>query len=160
MHIDSHETIGVPVLRRVICLATIEPSVGLGEVRRIASDYREVARCLDVTGVLLHKEGMLLHIIEGSTSSIDELMTKIKSDRRQQSIHLSSDERVERQSFRTWIAGTSLPSAMSLSEGEMFGITKAKLEELATQADSNLVSSFLITFFALESDPTVTVMYC
>lgn len=59
-----------------------------------------------VSGLLLYEEsGTFIQAIEGETSIIEALFTKIKSDSRHENIHLLRKKEVQKRSFSQWSMG-------------------------------------------------------
>jgi hypothetical protein len=157
---NEHQELGEAKLRRVIYLTPTSPNASQTWIDGIASDISKANEALGITGLMLHKEGMLLHVIEGEHAAIEELLGRMKSDRRQQSIHITSDALVEARGFVAWSLGTTARHSIMDPDGLVFEISRGRIQELTEAIDSNLVKSFLTTFVDLDTDPETTVEYC
>jgi hypothetical protein len=69
------------------------------EILRVA---RENNTRLDITGMLLYKEGNFLQVLEGPASVVDPLIAKIKKDPRHQGVILMSRKSIEARQFADW----------------------------------------------------------
>ena len=69
------------------------------EILRVARINNEK---LDVTGMLLYREGNFLQVLEGPASAIDSLIHKIKRDPRHQGVILMSRKNIDERQFADW----------------------------------------------------------
>lgn len=60
---------------------------------------------LEITGMLLYRDGNFLQVIEGDDRVIDELYTKISKDRRHHSIVVIGKRNVSAKQFSEWAMG-------------------------------------------------------
>jgi hypothetical protein len=159
MHNEFKEP-GEARLRRVIYLTPTAPNVSQSWIDGIASDISKANDALGITGLMLHKEGMLLHVVEGEYAAMEQLLGRMKGDRRQQSIHIASDALVESRGFEAWSLGTTARHSTMAPKGLVFEISRVRIQELTEAIDSNLVKSFLTTFVEHDTDTETTVEYC
>jgi hypothetical protein len=57
---------------------------------------------LDITGMLLYREGNFLQVLEGPASAVDSLIQKIKRDPRHQGLILMSRKKIDERQFADW----------------------------------------------------------
>ena len=69
------------------------------EILRVARINNEK---LDVTGMLLYREGNFLQVLEGPASAIDSMIQKIKRDPRHQGVILMSRKNIDERQFADW----------------------------------------------------------
>mgnify|MGYP000874493356 CR=1 FL=1 len=103
----------------------------------------------NITGLLLHSDGNIIQIIEGSEKDVDELFGKIANDSRHSGVTLLSRRKVETRDFPEYKMGfrrtqpetieASIPGFSNLVDQGV--IPAAELEGLSV-----LVSVFLKTF--------------
>ena len=69
-------------------------------------DILHVARLnnekLDITGMLLHRDGNFLQVLEGPASAVDSLVNKIKRDARHKGLILMSRKGIQERLFADW----------------------------------------------------------
>jgi hypothetical protein len=69
------------------------------ELLRIARHNNEK---LDITGMLLYREGNFLQVLEGPESVVNSLISKIKRDPRHKGFILMSRKKIEERQFGEW----------------------------------------------------------
>lgn len=79
-----------------------ELAVDPAELLRLLEVSRRNNRRLDVTGMLLYKEGLFLQMLEGEESVVKQLYTKISLDARHHSLAVVVDGRTDRRLFSDW----------------------------------------------------------
>lgn len=81
-------------------LAKLDLSAGeLEAIQRTARDFN----ALDgITGLLVFNGTHFLQIIEGAEAAIDELVERLRRDRRHSAIEVRDERRVEQRSFPEW----------------------------------------------------------
>jgi hypothetical protein len=159
MHNEFQE-LGQARLRRIIYLTPTAPNLSQAGIGGIASNISKANDALGITGLMLHKEGMLLHVIEGENASIEQLLGRMKGDRRQQCIHIASDALVESRDFEAWSLGTTVRLSTVDPRGLVFEISRERIQELTEAIDSNLLKSFLTTFVDHDADPEAMIVFC
>lgn len=63
---------------------------------------REKNTQTDITGMLVHSDGVFLQILEGPADELDHLMATIRADERHAALRVVSDREVDQRSFGTW----------------------------------------------------------
>jgi hypothetical protein len=59
----------------------------------------------NITGVLMHREGAFLQVLEGSSEDVGDLLSRILSDARHHKIKIILDASVDRRLFSNWTMG-------------------------------------------------------
>jgi hypothetical protein len=59
----------------------------------------------NITGVLMHREGAFLQVLEGSSEDVGDLLSRILSDPRHNKIKIILDASVDRRLFSNWTMG-------------------------------------------------------
>jgi len=69
------------------------------EILRVARLNNEK---LDITGMLLYREGNFLQVLEGPAEAVDSMIQKIKRDSRHQGVILMSRKHIDERQFADW----------------------------------------------------------
>jgi hypothetical protein len=59
----------------------------------------------NITGVLMHREGAFLQVLEGSSEDVGDLLSRILNDARHHKIKIILDASVDRRLFSNWTMG-------------------------------------------------------
>ena len=59
----------------------------------------------NITGVLMHRKGAFLQVLEGSSEDVGDLLSRILSDPRHNKIKIILDASVDRRLFSNWTMG-------------------------------------------------------
>jgi hypothetical protein len=59
----------------------------------------------NITGVLMHRKGAFLQVLEGSSENVGHLLSRILSDARHHKIKIILDASVDRRLFSNWTMG-------------------------------------------------------
>ena len=59
----------------------------------------------NITGVLMHRKGNFLQVIEGESENVGDLLTRVLSDPRHNQVEIISDSSVDRRFFSDWTMG-------------------------------------------------------
>ena len=70
----------------------------LDQARRFNADH-------DVTGILLYRDGRFIQVLEGQAATVDQLMSRIASDERHESVRVLLTELIEHRRFDEWRMG-------------------------------------------------------
>jgi Sensors of blue-light using FAD len=73
-----------------------------------------------ITGVLLHKDGSFMQVLEGPESGVKALAEKIQRDRRHTSVLTLLTRNVEKPQFPDWSMGLRDPNTLTRDEMNMF----------------------------------------
>jgi len=88
----------------------------------------------DITGLLIHDKGHFLQVIEGPANAIDNLVQRLRRDRRHSQFEIHEDALVERRLFPDWAMGL----------GELTDPTLACLPGFLDESDEQLRLSELV----------------
>ena len=76
------------------------------EVDQVLNDIIEVAKrdnvTFNITGLLFYHEGSFLQVIEGSTKSLEGLISILEKDERHDNIEILIDEAIDERGFSSW----------------------------------------------------------
>lgn len=90
-------------LKQIVYLShSTESNMSHEELQNIVMTCRQRNVHLDITGLLLYKEGNFCQIIEGPEENVDTAMRSIKNDPRHGGMIVILDRYVQERSFRYW----------------------------------------------------------
>ncbi len=96
-----------------VSLATNDMSdEALQDILRVA---REKNASLDVSGMLLYRDGYFIQALEGDESVVDTLFNKIKQDVRHSSVLVVARSPVQERSFEQWSMGFNKVDTQEIS---------------------------------------------
>ncbi len=72
------------------------------EILEILSVARRKNQELDITGMLLYRDGNFLQVLEGPAGAVESLVQKIKRDHRHQGLILMSRKNIDERQFGDW----------------------------------------------------------
>ena len=85
------------------------------EILRVARQNNER---LDITGMLLYREGNFLQVLEGPASAVDSLLQEIRRDPRHHGLILMSRKGIEERQFGDWrMAFRNMSKELSSADG-------------------------------------------
>ena len=84
------------------------------ELRDLLKIARENNKALDVTGMLLYRDGFFIQALEGEEETVMSLYNKIKTDPRHRSVLQVYRESVKNRSFEEWSMGFNKLESESL----------------------------------------------
>jgi Sensors of blue-light using FAD len=88
------------------------------ELRNLLQVAREKNKELDVTGMLLYRDGFFIQALEGEEETVLKLYNKIKTDPRHRSVLQIFREPMQQRSFGEWSMGFNKLEADSLENVE------------------------------------------
>ncbi|MBB5395467.1 BLUF domain-containing protein [Mucilaginibacter sp. AK015] len=68
-----------------------------------------------VTGVLLYSEGTFIQVLEGNSSDVDHILSKIETDSRHKNLITLVDEPITERNFPEWSMGFYTPNADNIT---------------------------------------------
>ncbi|QQD17934.1 BLUF domain-containing protein [Spongiibacter nanhainus] len=105
-------------LVRCIYASTAAKELQLADLKELLVEARKKNAELGVTGILLYENGALFQVLEGTSSTIEQLYNTIKSDKRHQRIIKLIYEPIEAREFANWSMGLATVSLDELNEIE------------------------------------------
>ncbi|MBQ0787629.1 MAG: BLUF domain-containing protein [Oceanihabitans sp.] len=101
-----------------------------------------------ISGVLMHKKGFFLQVIEGEPEAIDNLISRLKKDSRHSNIKILYESPIEKRLFQNWAMGCAdfddptlsmLPGLRTdLSDSKVINSLVNRLPEVANFLIENL----------------------
>ncbi len=92
----------VEQLVAVVYVSSATKHLEENEILEILSVARRNNQELDITGMLLYRDGNFLQVLEGPASAVESLIQKIKRDHRHQGIILMSRKNIDERQFGDW----------------------------------------------------------
>ena len=90
------------------------------ELRELLKKSRENNKALDVTGMLLYRDGFFIQALEGEDKTVTDLYAKIKKDPRHRGALQVYKEPISKRSFSDWSMGFNKIATGSLEQLEGF----------------------------------------
>jgi len=90
------------------------------DLKEILLQSRENNNKIEVTGMLLYRDGFFIQALEGEETVVLPLFDKISQDSRHSSVRLVSKENIVTRSFQDWSMGFNHISDQALEELEGF----------------------------------------
>lgn len=81
----------------------------------ILKKAREKNERLDITGMLLYRDGFFIQCLEGEKSAVESLYATIKLDNRHENVLTVSQDEIEERTFKDWKMGFNHISDSDLS---------------------------------------------
>jgi len=109
-----------------------------------------------ITGMLLYSNGNFLQVIEGTDSSVTELMAKVGKDLRHHSLSRLAVRPIEKREFSDW--SMAFRDISQCAEGGFSAFLKAGFNDDEFQKKSELVYRLILQFkadYSEAQDPTL-----
>ncbi|MFT6856554.1 MAG: hypothetical protein ACJA0X_002534 [Cyclobacteriaceae bacterium] len=115
-----HKLKKIPVIftmsiRRIIYTSQATKQFDTRNLLNLLHDARAFNSIDKISGVLIHKEGSFLQIIEGESQAVDDLFTRLGRDPRHNEIKMIHDTSVKNRIFSNWAMGCADFDAPELS---------------------------------------------
>jgi hypothetical protein len=94
-----------PALLSVVYASVASEPFSDDDLAALLASSRDANRRVDVTGLLLHREGRFIQFLEGPERTVRELMARIGRDRRHARVRTLLEDRVEERQFADWTMG-------------------------------------------------------
>ena len=99
----------------IYCSASAKPFTA-PELKTLLAKCREKNAKVDVTGMLLYRNGTFFQALEGDRSVVEALFEKIERDKRHDRVTKVILEQIERRAFASWTMGYSKITAKELAD--------------------------------------------
>ncbi len=132
-------------LRRLIYTSQATEPFNKRKLLDLLHESRAYNSIDNITGVLMHKEGFFLQVIEGESEAVQNLFNRIIKDKRHKEIRISQDLKVTTRLFPQWSMGCAdfNEPELSLLPGIRTDLSDPEvIEELISQLPE--VASFLL----------------
>jgi hypothetical protein len=134
---------------QLLYMSSARPELTEEALLEILSESQQRNAAREVTGLLLHADGSIIQIIEGTESTVETLFSKIERDQRHHQIMVLSRKFVETRDFPEYKMGFKRASTQLLNE-ELPGfsniVESRTLPKVTLDGLSKHVSIFLKTF--------------
>jgi Sensors of blue-light using FAD len=90
------------------------------ELREILKVARETNKTLDITGMLLYRDGFFIQALEGEAETVEKLYNKILQDPRHINVLVVSKESITDRAFSQWEMGFNKVTDSTLAKMEGF----------------------------------------
>lgn len=112
--------------------------VGLSDIYRVSKAHNQRNK---ITGMLTYRAGYYLGVLEGCSSKLDELLTKLKCDRRHENVIVLIDTVARKRYFADW--HMKLAESLSLDSGfTKFMADQSSQVAQLTASQLNLLNQF------------------
>lgn len=159
-------------IRQIVYVShSVEPTMSHEDLQDIILTCRKRNSILDVTGLLLYRDGCLCQLLEGPTDNIQIVMDSIRKDTRHSGIIIVMDRLVEHRDFRVWsIAFRNLEytrqmnkwadeqsRSLTLEEQKIFDETLAAVNNppRMSRAIARLIQTYQRILMHMEPHPTL-----
>jgi len=93
------------VLRRIVYTSQALKMFSKRNLLDLLHDARAFNTIDNITGILMHREGNFLQVVEGDSENIENLITRLLIDPRHNNVQIISDSSVSRRLFKNWAMG-------------------------------------------------------
>lgn len=100
----------------VYCSTSTESDFGRSELDLLLEKCRANNAKLDITGMLLYRDGAFFQVLEGERSAVEGLFAKIEQDKRHTRVTKIIVEPISERAFAEWTMGFANISAKELGE--------------------------------------------
>lgn len=128
-------------LIQLIYVSSAENSFSEQELNDLLKAAREANQKNNITGLLLHKDGNFMQVIEGEKSAIKQLFTNIFRDERHARVTLVLKEDIEQREFADWSMGFK-----NVSTDEVEGFSDFLSSSTATELMAGKAKAVLLSF--------------
>jgi hypothetical protein len=90
------------------------------DLRNILAKAREKNKKLDITGMLLYRDGFFIQALEGEKEAVDALFEVISRDERHRNVLLVYETEIEERTFQTWAMGFNPLNSLTAEEEGFF----------------------------------------
>ena len=134
---------------QLLYLSSARPELTEEALLQILAESQQRNAAREVTGLLLHSDGSIIQIIEGTESTVDALFSKIERDPRHHNVSVLFRRFVEQRDFPEYKMGFKRACSKQLAE-ELPGFSEIvenrKLPQATLDGLCKHVSFFLKTF--------------
>ena len=134
---------------QLLYLSSARPELTEEALLQILAESQQRNAAREVTGLLLHSDGSIIQIIEGTESTVEALFSKIERDPRHHNVSVLFRRFVEQRDFPEYKMGFKRASPKQLA-AELPGfsdiVENRKLPKATLDGLSKHVSVFLKTF--------------
>ena len=92
-------------LRRIVYTSQALEQFNKRSLLDLLHDARAFNKIDNITGVLMHRKGHFLQVIEGESENVGNLLTRLLSDPRHNKVKIILDSFVDRRLFSNWTMG-------------------------------------------------------
>ena len=92
-------------LRRIVYTSQALKQFSKRSLLDLLHDARAFNTIDNITGVLMHRKGNFLQVIEGESENVGDLLTRLLSDPRHNKVKIILDSSVDRRLFSNWTMG-------------------------------------------------------
>ena len=92
-------------LRRIVYTSQALKQFSKRSLLDLLHDARAFNTIDNITGVLMHRKGNFLQVIEGESENVGDLLTRLLSDPRHYKVKIILDSSVDRHLFSNWTMG-------------------------------------------------------
>jgi hypothetical protein len=92
-------------LRRIVYTSQALEQFNKRSLLDLLHDARAFNKIDNITGVLMHRKGHFLQVIEGESENVGNLLTRLLSDPRHNKVKIILDSSVDRRLFSNWTMG-------------------------------------------------------
>lgn len=115
-------------MHQIIYTSSATAAAKEDDFRKIARHSNQNNRTLDVTGLLLYSDGVILQVLEGEKEIVETLFDRIKRDERHSSVMKLISREIGTREFTDWSIGLSQMESAQNQEGT-FSLTKRNLAQ-------------------------------
>ena len=92
-------------LRRIVYTSQALKQFSKRSLLDLLHDARAFNTIDNITGVLMHRKGSILQVIEGESKHVDDLLTRLQRDPRHNNVKVIADSSVTKRLFENWSMG-------------------------------------------------------
>lgn len=93
------------VLRRIIYTSQASEKFNKRNLLDLLHEARAFNTMDNISGVLMHREGCFLQVIEGESEAVDDLFSRLLNDSRHKDLNMIFDATVDKRLFSNWAMG-------------------------------------------------------
>lgn len=116
------------------------------DIRQILTASRRNNAELDITGMLLHGDGVFIQILEGDERKVRLLADRIKRDPRHRNFMVLFEMQGEQRAFADWQMGFYRLDPSLEADGAVFATSRAALEDRISKSDGGMMFETVLAF--------------
>lgn len=137
-------------MHQIIYTSSATQAASDDDFRYIARHANQNNRTLDITGLMLYSDGVILQVLEGEKQIVETLYDRIKRDERHSSVMKLISREIEAREFPEWSIGLSQNIDTENVDGA-FALTKRNLAKVMPTEPSTELKVLTDTYIRVGS---------
>jgi len=138
-------------MRQLVYVSAATWDLGEQDIKGILKSARHHNPKHDVTGMLLFIDLGFFQILEGPSSGVETIYSRIKLDKRHRQVRVLVDEDGDKRLFAQWSMGYDRPDPKLIADGDMFLATRNAIEAKVPLNQAIATARLVRNFYAVNA---------